>query len=140
MHDNSKAYYSELQSATLQATYAAGLLKKREEAVCKLEEFLSEASQLVGNMEKKVLTLKRQKQKEVVEVHKILEQCKDAEQRMKEEVKQTQVIMLMFVSSQIPKSAMTSPSSETMASMASDFGVLHKGECYALQCIPLLMQ
>ena len=79
----------------LQTAFANGLLKKRIEAVSKLEELLSQASQVVLAAEKKVLTLARKKQAEAVAMHRIRELFQDAERRLQEEAQQIQVTVTL---------------------------------------------
>lgn len=93
----------------LQAAFASKLLKEREAAVSKLEDILSQASQMVSAVDKKVLTLGRQKQKDIAGLHRVQEMCQYLQQRMKEEIQQIQV--QKQTSSLIPISSLPSVSS-----------------------------
>lgn len=93
----------------LQAAFASKLLKEREAAVSKLEDLLSQASQMVSAVDKKVLTLGRQKQKDIAGLHRVQEMCQYLQQRMKEEIQQIQV--QKQTSSLIPISSLPSVSS-----------------------------
>ncbi len=70
---------------------ATALLEKREEAVAKLEDLLSQASGIVLAMERKVLDLNRQKQKDILEINKVQQQLQDTERKTQGEAKQMQV-------------------------------------------------